>query len=99
MIRKDESGWHLDKRVSVTHILTTLAMACALAAWMYALSDRVTVNTQDISKHVAVVDVQMEAFKKADREAAFERIRQYNDIIRRLERIEDSLKAHEKGGE
>ena len=103
MISRDENGWHLDKRISIAHILTTIAMAVALAAWVFALQSKVDVNTSGIATHEKVVDVkfaanqlQLEVFRQADREASNERVRQYNDIIRRLERIEDGLRTHQE---
>ena len=104
MISRDENGgWHLDKRISIAHILTTIAMAVALAAWVFALQAKVDVNSAGISTHTQVVDVkfaanqlQLDQFRQTDREAAQERVRQYNDIIRRLERIEDGLKSHQE---
>jgi len=39
----DENGWHLDKRVSVGHIVTTaMALVAAIAAYA-SLSERVAV--------------------------------------------------------
>ena len=101
--RERNGGWHLDKRISIAHILTTLMMAIALAAWVFALQSKVDVNTSGIATHVKVVDVmfaanqlQLDMFRQADKEAATERVRQYNDIIRRLERIEDGLRTHQE---
>lgn len=37
-------GWHLDKRVSVSHIITTITVAGMLMVWMFTLESRVTVN-------------------------------------------------------
>jgi len=102
MFKNDPTtGWHLDKRISVAHILTTLAMAFALAGWIYALSERVVTNQQKIRTHEAVVAVefvgvqaQLEAVRERDKELMLEWVRQNQEILRRLERIEDSVNRH-----
>ena len=87
-------GWHLDKRISIAHILTTVAMASALAAWMWALSDRVVRNEQRIVTHEAVVDVEIASINARDRELLEMNNRHYQEILRRLERIEDGVDRH-----
>ena len=106
VLSKDpQVGWHLDKRISVAHILTTLAMAFALAGWMYAISERVTTNQQKILTHEAVVAVefvgvqaQLEGVRERDKELMMEWLRQNQEILRRLERIEDSVNRHIEAG-
>lgn len=87
-------GWHLDKRISVAHLLTTVMMAVALGAWMWALSERVTLNKQAIITHEAVVEVEIEAINARDRELMEMNNRHYQEILRRLERIEDGVSRH-----
>jgi len=101
MLIHDDQGWHLDKRISVAHILATLGFASALAGWMYALSDRVTINEQTINQNRAVVTVelagvqaQLQAGRERDRELVVELNRNYQEILHRLERIEDGLNRH-----
>ena len=38
----DNGRWHLDRRVSVGHIVTTLIMLGGFAVWMIALEHRLT---------------------------------------------------------
>lgn len=40
--RRYEDGWHLDKRVNVGHILTTLALAGAIISMWMSMDRRVT---------------------------------------------------------
>lgn len=94
-------GWHLDKRVNVTHIFATLGFAFGLAAWMYALSDRVTINHQDIEKHEELValeftgvQAQLSASRERDKELMLQLNMNYKEIIRKLERIEDGVNRH-----
>lgn len=40
--------WHLDKRVNVTHILTTLAMVVALFSWGSKVEERIAVIEHEL---------------------------------------------------
>jgi len=86
-----ENSWHMRKDVQLADIIAMLAIGAALAAWIFALSERVTKNTNGIESHQAVVDVQIEAIKEEDRQLRQEMANNYAEIIRRLERIEDSI--------
>ena len=43
-------GWHLDKRVNLSHLITTFTVTVAVIVWVLALQERVKVVevTQDI---------------------------------------------------
>jgi len=95
------SGWHLDKRISVAHILATLSMTTALVAWIWALSERVVVNERTINsnREITMVEhgsmqLQITAVEKRDATMMAEWIRQNSEILRRLERIEDGVNRH-----
>ena len=77
--------WHLDKRVSVGHLITTLAMVGAAALWMLR-----------IEGHLSLVDLR--DFQTERRIERLEVTQQDRDaeIIRRLERIQDTLAEHER---
>ena len=76
----EHQGWHVDKRVSVGHIITTLMVASAFFAWMTSIESSVSVNTSNIEHNTQeITDV------KHAQDA------QYAEIIRRLERIDDRL--------
>lgn len=38
----ETQGWHIKKEVSVGHIITTIAMLIALAAWARTVETRIT---------------------------------------------------------
>ena len=78
-------GWHIDKRISITHLITTFMIAVgALTAYM-DLKQRVDVNTMHIE------DNALEISKVEARQ-----LEQNSEIIRRLERISDRLDAFMK---
>lgn len=82
---EDNTKWHLDKRVSIGHLITTLAMVSAAALWMLRLEGRMDV-------------VDLRDFQTDRRIEQIEASRQSRDaeIIRRLERIQDTLAEHER---
>jgi hypothetical protein len=105
MIRHDKEGWHLDKRISLAHIFATLSFAVALASVIWALESRVTVVEQTQVTHKAVVAVEMTGVqaqlagvRNRDKEMMLEWIRQNQEILRRLERIEDSVNTSKNNG-
>jgi len=73
-------GWHLDKRISIGHIFTTLSVAFALMVWMSSLENRVTVN-----------EVKIIAVEKSYEKAVADQSIQYVEIIRRLERLDQKI--------
>lgn len=50
--------WHLDKRLNVSHLLTTLALATSIFVWASAIERRVSVH-----------DAEIEILKTANKEA------------------------------
>ena len=76
-------GWHVDKRISIGHIFTTLSVALALMVWMTSLEQRVTVS-----------EVKIIAVEKAYEKAVVDQGTQYVEIIRRLERLDQKIDTH-----
>jgi hypothetical protein len=75
-------GWHLDKRISLGHLVTTATVTVALLTWMFALENRVTVN-----------EVRIGAVEKSYEKAVQDQNYQYVEIIRRLERLDEKIDA------
>ena len=81
----ENNKWHLDKRVSVGHLITTTAMVCAAALWLLRLEGRIDlVDQRDVmmAKRIEQIDLS--------------RVQRDTEIIRRLEKIQDTLAAHER---
>ena len=77
--------WHLDKRVSVGHLITTLAMVGAAALWMLRIEGRIDlVDLRDLQTERRIEQMELSR-QSSDAE-----------IIRRLERIQDMLAEHER---
>ena len=86
MIDEEAAGkWHLDKRVSVGHLITTLAMVGAAALWMLRIEGRIDlVDLRDLQTERRIEQIEVSR-QSSDAE-----------IIRRLERIQDTLAEHER---
>jgi hypothetical protein len=85
MPEENNNRWHLDKRVSVGHLITTLAMVAAAALWLLRLEGRIDLTDNDV-----------ENITKRVEQMATDRTARDNDIIRRLERLQDTLAEHER---
>ena len=99
VIARDDQGWHLDKRIGVAHILTTVSLLIGLGSVMWALETRVTQVEQRVETHESVVEVEIRAINDRDRELLEMNNRHYQEILRRLERIEDGVDRHIESSE
>jgi hypothetical protein len=81
----NNNRWHLDKRVSVGHLITTAAMVAAAALWLLRLEGRID-----------LVDQRDEQMIQRIEQIDHSRVQRDNEIIRRLERIQDTLAEHER---
>jgi len=53
----DDAGrWHLDKRVSVGHLLTTAVVGASVVLWLSNVENRVTLNARSIDANVQRID-------------------------------------------
>ncbi len=80
--------WHLDKRVSVGHLITTLAMVAAVSMWLLRLEGRIDL----VDERDTQLNLRIERIDK-DRKA------RDDEIIRRLENIQYTLMDHERSHE
>lgn len=99
MLKHDENkpitqGWHLDKRIGVAHILTTISLLVGLGSIIWALESRVTLVEQRVLTHEATTEVELSAIKERDRQLLNEMNRHYLEIKQSLSRIEGKLERH-----
>ncbi len=74
----EKRGWHLEKTVSIGHIITTLTVACSVVIWAMSMDTRVTVLEKEVT-HAQAADARLEVQLKesvARIEAAVIRIEQ-----------------------
>ena len=76
----NDYGWHLDRRVSVGHIVTTVTVAVSLIVWLNNIDRRISVLEEIAQQHA-------ERFDRTDSRWAKELV----GVRRTLERIEDKL--------
>jgi hypothetical protein len=94
VITQNATGWHLDKRVNVTHILATLGFAFGLASVQWALSERVSLVEASVITNDKITEVKFAAIRETDRQIMLDQTQNYVEILRRLERIEDGVNSH-----
>lgn len=80
-------GWHLDKRVSLVHIVTTVSALVAVMMWLTAQEKRITIN------EIRIADAEI-SNKRSLVELKDQSSAQYQEIIRRLERLDDTRGSH-----
>ena len=47
-MEEDRNPWHLDRSISIGHILTTATVACSMVVWFMNMDSRVTVLEREI---------------------------------------------------
>lgn len=72
--------WHIDKRVSVGHLITTITVVVAAIVWALRLEGRLDVTDVNVQNNTTAI-----------RQARDDRAVQYGEIIRRLERLDSKL--------
>ena len=75
--------WHLDKSVSVTHIISTLAIAGALFAWASNMDNRVSLNEQKTN----IDGTRISQLEAAANNLRLEIKSDLNDVNRKLDRL------------
>jgi hypothetical protein len=79
-----DERWHLDRRVSVGHIVTTILVAVSAAVWMMRLESHVLLNEQAILAQSARIDWIEQAVKE-DQVEIKSTLRRIWDTLRRVE--------------
>lgn len=78
-----DAGWHIDKRLSVSHLLTTASLAAALIWWGAGMESRMAL----IEKDIQTVDQRVEREVARNSEDMRRIQEQLNRIEDRLERL------------
>jgi hypothetical protein len=77
---EDRRGFHLEKSVSIGHILTTISLIVMAFAW-----------TSSVDKHLAVHDTQITELQESDRRQMKDMEITKAEIITQLQSINDKL--------
>lgn len=80
------SGWHVEKTVSVGHIITTLSIGVSVIWWASTVETRIAVNTQKIAASEAMIKRQDDSVGviRQEMRADFDKLN--NKIDRLIER-------------
>ncbi|MBI5138005.1 MAG: hypothetical protein HZA24_11815 [Nitrospirae bacterium] len=73
----ETGNWHLDRRVSVGHLVTTLTVLVAMVLWGARLETRIVLMEQDAARQ-ARVDARQEADVQRLREEIREELKSLN---------------------
>jgi hypothetical protein len=101
-------GWHLDKRITVSHLFTTLAFAVAIGGVLYAQDSRITsvehtqethtiTTTLEMSNQKVQFQLQLDAIKENDRQMMAAQLQHFNQILVRLAEQTRKLERIEDG--
>lgn len=90
-VEKESEGWHVDKRVSVSHLLATATLAAGLVQWGTAIDSRVALLETRLQAE-SVAQAKTDESQDRQREAAVQA------VASRLDRIEDKLDRLIEGG-
>jgi hypothetical protein len=101
-------GWHLDKRITVSHLFTTLAFAVAIGGVLYAQDSRITnvehvqdthaiTTTLEMNNQKVQFQLQLDAIKENDRAMMSAQLQHFNQILVRLAEQTRKLERIEDG--
>jgi hypothetical protein len=101
-------GWHLDKRITVSHLFTTLAFAVAIGGVLYAQDSRITnvehtqethsiTTTLEMNNQKVQFQLQLDAIKENDRAMMAAQLQHFNQILVRLAEQTRKLERIEDG--
>lgn len=76
-------GWHLDKRVSVGHLVTTLVVLMSVFWWGAKLQEKQSINDIRITNNEKAIQALRQSIET-----------QNGEIIRRLEGIDSKMDRH-----
>lgn len=84
-------GWHLDRRISLSHIATTLSVAAVVIIFGLRLESRVTLNEHRIEATSQTVK-ELQKTQVVNQAEIIRRLDDYqNEIVRRFDDYRDRL--------
>ena len=95
MIAHDKvHGWHLDKRIGLAHILTTVSFVIGLGSVIWAIENRVTEVESRVSSHEVIAEVRLNHLSEENDRYGELAEQRFTEIKRQLNRIEDKADRH-----
>jgi hypothetical protein len=82
--RVDRRGWHLDKTVGVTHLITTLTIVVSVLAWANTIDKRITLIEAE-AQHQRETDNRQDAVLRESLAAIRDTLREMKETMNRID--------------
>lgn len=88
--RKDDKRWHLDKRLNIGHMVTTLAIVVSFFAALNDIQDQVVKNTAEGRHQREIIErVEKDTTRRGERQA-----HQLEQLNSKMDRLLENLINH-----
>lgn len=82
--KMDRRGWHLDKTIGVTHLITTLTIATGVLAWANTIDKRVSLIEAEL-QHQRQTDERQDSVLKESLAAIRDTLREMKETMTRID--------------
>jgi hypothetical protein len=82
--KMDRRGWHLDKTVGVTHLITTLTIVVSVLAWANTIDKRITLIEAE-AQHQRETDNRQDAVLRESLAAIRDTLREMKETMTRID--------------
>lgn len=82
--KMDRRGWHLDKTVGVTHLITTLTIVVSVLAWANTIDKRITLIEAE-AQHQRETDTRQDAVLRDSLAAIRDTLREMKETMTRID--------------
>lgn len=84
--RSSDSAWHLDKKVSLSHIVATLTLAAAIFTWGSKIEQRIALVEASSTRQAQVDQAQDQEFRRS----VVEMREDIRELSRKIDKLIDS---------
>ena len=81
--KPEDSSWHLDKKVNVSHIIATLMLAGAIFAWGSKIEQRIALVEASATRQAQVDQAQDQDFRRS----VVEMREDIHDLSRKIDKL------------
>ncbi len=90
---RESQYWHMDKRISYAHIVSTILLLIAVVASAATFTSRVAVLESETSHNADAIRDAAKLNAQAIRDVRTDQSNQYAELVRRLERLDNKWSA------
>lgn len=84
--RSNDSAWHLDKKVNLSHIVATLTLAAAIFTWGSKIEQRIAIVEASSTRQAQVDQAQDQEFRRS----VVEMREDIRELSRKIDKLIDS---------